>query len=108
MRAFGRINFREAGGVRGFLSGVYHNADKWKGGGEQRSMHVNAKAIIPVGDAEFDGFFSYSDRAEQDYQDLSLEMINRLGHDHDNYFPDYAKAISAARGTYVAPTTVPE
>ena len=103
IRAFGRINFGEAGGVRGFLSGVYHNADKWKGGGEQRSMHVNAKAIIPVGDAEFDGFFSYSDRAEQDYQDLSLEMINRLGYDHDNYFPDYAKAISAARGVYVAP-----
>ena len=103
MRAFGRINFGEAGGVRGFLSGVYHNADKWKGGGEQRSMHVNAKAIIPVGDAEFDAFFSYSDRAEQDYQDLSLEMINRLGYDHDNYFPDYAKAISAARGVYVAP-----
>jgi iron complex outermembrane receptor protein len=103
MRAFGRINFGEAGGVRGFLSGVYHNADKWKGGGEQRSMHVNAKAIIPVGDAEFDGFFSYSDRAEQDYQDLSLEMINRLGYEHDNYFPDYAKAISAARGVYVAP-----
>ncbi len=103
MRAFGRINFGEAGGVRGFLSGVYHNADKWKGGGEQRSMHVNAKAIIPVGDAEFDAFFSYSDRAEQDYQDLSLEMINRLGYDHDNYFPNYAKAISAARGVYAAP-----
>lgn len=103
MRAFGRINFGEAGGVRGFLSGVYHNAEKWKGGGEQRSMHVNAKAIIPVGDAEFDAFFSYSDRAEQDYQDLSLEMINRLGYDHDNYFPNYAKAISAARGVYAAP-----
>lgn len=103
MRAFGRVNFGEAGGVRGFLSGVYHNADKWKGGGEQRSMHVNAKAIIPVGDAEFDAYFSYSDRAEQDYQDLSLEMINRLGYDHDNYFPDYAKAIAAARGVFVAP-----
>lgn len=103
MRAFGRINFGESGGVRGFLSGVYHNADKWKGGGEQRSMHVNAKAIIPVGDAEFDAFFSYSDRAEQDYQDLSLEMINRLDYDHDNYFPDYAKAIAAARGVYAAP-----
>jgi len=103
MRAFSRINFGEAGGVRGFLSGVYHNADKWKGAGEQRSMHVNAKAIIPVGDAEFDAFFSYSDRAEQDYQDLSLEMINRLGYDHDNYFPDYAKAIAAARRVFVAP-----
>ena len=32
-------------------------------------------------------------------------MINRLGYDHDNYFPDYAKAISAARGTYVAQST---
>lgn len=103
MRAFGRVNFGEAGGFRGFVSGVYHNAEKWKGGGDQRSTHVNAKAIIPVGEAEFDAYFSYSDRAEQDYQDLSLEMIKRLGYDHDNYFPDYAKAIAAARGVFVAP-----
>jgi iron complex outermembrane receptor protein len=103
MRAFGRVNFGEAGGFRGFVSGVYHNAEKWKGGGDQRSTHVNAKAIIPVGEAEFDAYFSYSDRAEQDYQDLSLEMIKRLGYDHDNYFSDYAKAIAAARGVFVAP-----
>ena len=103
MRAFSRINFGEAGGVRGFVSGVYHKADKWKGGGEQKNWQINAKAIIPVGDAEFDAYFSYSDRAEQDYQDLSLEMIKRLGYDHDNYFPDYTKAIAAARGVFVAP-----
>jgi iron complex outermembrane receptor protein len=54
MRAFSRINFGEAGGVRGFVSGVYHKADKWKGGGEQKNWQINAKAIIPVGDAEFD------------------------------------------------------
>lgn len=103
MRAFGRVNFGEAGGTRGFISAVYHTADKWKGGGEQKNMQVNAKAIIPVGEAEFDAYFAYSDRAEQDYQDLSLEMINRLGYSHDNYFPDYAKAIAAARGVFVAP-----
>lgn len=103
MRAFGRINFGKADGFRGFVSGVYHKADKWKGGGEQKNVQFNAKAIVPVGDAEFDGYFSYSDRAEQDYQDLSLEMINRLGYDHDNYFPNYAKAIAAARGNFVAP-----
>ena len=103
IRAFGRVNFGEAGGFRGFVSGVYHNAEKWKGGGDQRSTHVNTKAIIPVGEAEFDAYFSYSDRAEQDYQDLSLAMIKRLGYDHDNYFPDYAKAIAAARGVFVAP-----
>jgi hypothetical protein len=39
---------------------------------------------------------------KQNYQDILLEMIKRLGLDHDNYFPDYAKAIAAARGK-VAP-----
>jgi iron complex outermembrane recepter protein len=103
MRGFGRINFGEAGGVRGFVSGVYHNAEKWKGGGDQRNWQINAKAIIPIGEAEFDAYFSYSDRAEQDYQDLSLEMIRRLGYDHDNFFPDYVTAINAARNIFVAP-----
>jgi iron complex outermembrane recepter protein len=96
MRGFARLNFGEAGGARGFVSGVYHNADKWKGGGEQRNWQINAKAIIPVGEAEFDAYFSYSDRAEQDYQDLSLEMIQRLGYDHDNFFPDYTLAVRVA------------
>ncbi|WP_430446144.1 TonB-dependent receptor [Sphingorhabdus contaminans] len=103
VRGFGRVNFGEADGIRGFISGVYHNAEKWKGGGDQRNWQINAKAIIPVGVAEFDAYFSYSDRAEQDYQDLSLEMIARLGYDHDNYFPDYAKAIRAAQGIFAAP-----
>ena len=103
VRGFGRVNFGEAGGIRGFVSGVYHNAEKWKGGGDQRNWQINAKAIIPVGEAEFDAYFAYSDRAEQDYQDLSLEMINRLGYDHDNFFPDYASAIRAARGLFTAP-----
>lgn len=103
VRGFGRVNFGEADGIRGFISGVYHNAEKWKGGGDQRNWQINAKAIIPVGVAEFDAYFAYSDRAEQDYQDLSLEMIARLGYDHDNYFPDYAKAIRAAQGIFAAP-----
>ena len=103
IRGFGRVNFGEAGGIRGFVSGVYHNAEKWKGGGDQRNWQINAKAIIPVGEAEFDAYFSYSDRAEQDYQDLSLGMIARLGYDHDNFFPDYAAAVRAARGVFTAP-----
>jgi iron complex outermembrane recepter protein len=103
VRGFGRVNFGEADGIRGFISGVYHNAEKWKGGGDQRNWQINAKAIIPVGVAEFDAYFAYSDRAEQDYQDLSLEMIARLGYDHDNYFPDYATAIRAAQGIFTAP-----
>ncbi|MGL5839955.1 MAG: TonB-dependent receptor [Sphingorhabdus sp.] len=103
IRGFARLNWGEADGVRGFVSGTYHTADKWKGGGVQKNWMINAKAIIPVGEAEFDAYFSYSDRAEQDYQDLSLEMINRLGYGHDNYFPDYAAAIRAAQGIFTAP-----
>ena len=30
-------------------------------------------------------------------------LIRRLGYDHDNYFPDYATAIRAAQGVFVAP-----
>ena len=96
VRGFGRVNFGEAGSTRGFVSGVYHNAEKWKGGGDQRNWQINAKALIPVGEAEFDAYFAYSDRAEQDYQDLSLEMIGRLGYDWDNFFPDYATAVRVA------------
>ena len=103
MRGFARLNFGEAGGVRGFVSGVYHNAEKWKGDGDQRNWQINAKAIVPVGESEFDGYFSYSDRAEQDYQDLSLERIQRLGYNHDNFFPDYLTAIRAAQNIFVAP-----
>jgi iron complex outermembrane recepter protein len=87
IRGFGRVNFGSADGARLFLSGVYHDAEKWKGEGSQRNWMVTAKAIVPVGTAEIDAYFNYSDRAEQDYQDLSLEMISRLGYDWDNFGP---------------------
>ncbi|MFM5915758.1 MAG: TonB-dependent receptor [Chakrabartia godavariana] len=97
MRAFGRVTFGEADQARGFISGLYQTADKWKGDGKQGGWMVNAKGILPVGNAEIDAYFSHSDRAEQDYQDLSLEMINRLGYDWDNFGPsNYALAIRVA------------
>jgi iron complex outermembrane receptor protein len=41
-----------------------------------------------------------SRRVEADYQDLSLEMIDRLGWDWDNYAPDWDRAVAAARGKF--------
>ena len=96
MRGFARVNFGEADKARGFISGSYHNAEKWKGAGKQKNWMINAKGIVPLGGAEIDAYFSRSDRAEQDYQDLSLGMIARLGYDWDNFFPDYALAIQVA------------
>ncbi|MBK8630848.1 MAG: TonB-dependent receptor [Sphingomonadales bacterium] len=97
MRAFGRVQFGEAGQARGFVSGMWQTADKWKGDGKQGGWMVNAKAIIPLGGAELDAYFSRSDRAEQDYQDLSLGMIQRLGYNWDNFGPkNYALAVQVA------------
>jgi iron complex outermembrane recepter protein len=96
IRGFGRVSLGSADGPRGFVSGGYHTADKWKGEGKQRNWMINAKGIIPLGGAELDGYVSYSDRAEQDYQDLSLGMIARLGLNWDNFFPNYALAVQVA------------
>ena len=97
LRGFGRIGVGSADGARAFGSVQYYKADKWKGEGEQHQLMANAKAVVPVGNATLDAYVSYSDRAEQDYQDLSLEMINRLGYDWDNFGPsNYALAVQVA------------
>lgn len=93
IRGFARINFGTAEGVRAFVSYGYGTTDKYKGQGKQDQHMVNAKLVVPVGEGEFDAWFSYSDRREQDYQDMSLDMLARLGYDSDNTFPDYATAI---------------
>lgn len=96
VRGFARLNFGSPDGVRAFVSGVYHDAEKWKGEGQQRNWMVTAKGVVPLGGAEIDVYFNRSDRAEQDYQDMSLEMIDRLGYEWDNFFSDYATAVRVA------------
>ncbi len=92
-RAFARLNMGNADGIRGYVSYAYGSTDKWKGQGTQDQHMVNAKVVIPVGDGKLDGWLSYSDRREQDYQDMSMDMINRLGWKWDNTSPDYARAV---------------
>ncbi len=98
--------------ARGFVSYGYGTTDKYKGEGKQDQHMVNAKGVIPVGEGQIDGWFSYSDRREQDYQDMSLDMLDRLGYDFDNTFSDYEYAILLAdignnRGDTGAPVTNP-
>ena len=96
-RGFVRLGFGSADGFRAFGSIQYQDGNKWKGDGRQRTLMLNAKAVMPIGGATLDGYLSYSDRAEQDYQDLSLEQLNRLGYDWDNFGPSrYADAIKVA------------
>lgn len=95
-RAFARLNMGSADGIRGYVSYAYGSTDKWKGAGTQDQHMVNAKVVVPVGDAKIDGWLSYSDRRENDYQDMSMDMIARLGWKWDNTFPDYARAVRYA------------
>ncbi|WEK46862.1 MAG: TonB-dependent receptor [Candidatus Andeanibacterium colombiense] len=96
MRGFMRVNFGSHDGLKGYVSYGYGATDKYRGEGKQDQHMVNAKLVVPVGEGKLDGWFSYSDRREQDYQDMSMEMLNRLGYDSDNTHPDYALAIQLA------------
>lgn len=111
-RAFVRIDSGEIapGGPRLALSYAWQDGDKWKGDGVQRQHQFNGRIVQPVGDGQFFGFVNYSDRRENDYQDLSQAMIDRLGYDWDNLAKDWDLAVRVAhiahnRGdTGVAPT----
>ena len=95
IRGFARI---DTGGdiARGFLSYGYLTTDKWKGFGRQYQSVINAKGTLDAGAAKITGYFSFSDRREQDYQDLSLDIIRRLGANVDNIANNYALAVLIA------------
>ncbi|PTQ12841.1 TonB-dependent receptor [Sphingomonas oleivorans] len=91
---------------------AYQDADKWKGEGVQRQHQMNARIVQPAGDGRFFGFVNYSDRRENDYQDLSAAMIDRLGYGWDNFAKNWDLAVRVAhiannRGDTGAPVTDP-
>jgi iron complex outermembrane receptor protein len=114
-RLFGTVDTGDLGGVSAYISAAHISADKWKGFGVQRSTQVNAKAVADLGSsATLTAFVNFSDRKENDYQDLSLGQINRLGYNWDNISNDWPLAvriatIAANRGNtsvVVAPNTL--
>jgi iron complex outermembrane receptor protein len=97
IRAFGTLDTGDLGGFKAYISAAHINADKWKGFGTQRSTQVNAKLVADFSPSTtFTAFVNFSDRKENDYQDLSLEMINRLGLNWDNISNDWPLAVRLA------------
>lgn len=100
VRAFVRFDTGVLGdnGPSAYVSYGYLDTDKWKGFGVQRQHQVNVKAVAPLGASglRLVGTFDFSDRREQDYQDMSLEMIGRLGYRWDNIADDFATAVRVA------------
>jgi len=100
-RAYVDLDTGEIGKFKGFLSYAYLNAGKWKGYGVQRAHQVNAKGVFDLDRVKVTAFANFSDRKEQDYQDLSLDQIARLGYNLDNIANNYplAKALATAYQT---------
>ncbi|AQS91917.1 TonB-dependent receptor [Gluconobacter albidus] len=98
-RTFARVNSGTLpGGGRLYVSYDYQDANKWKGDGIQQQQQANAKFIQPLGEkVKLTLFGDYSQRAENDYQDLSLQLIHTRGYNVDNVTNDYGLAKQIAR-----------
>ncbi|WAC59091.1 TonB-dependent receptor family protein [Brevundimonas sp. SL130] len=98
LRGFVRLDTGALGsaGTRLSVSYADQSADKWKGAGEQKQQQINASFVQPIAAGELRGFVNHSERRENDYQDMSLGMIDRLGRDWDNISDNYALAVQVA------------
>ncbi len=85
-RGFARLDTGEMGtaGTRAYLSYTKQDSEKWRGEGKQKQEQINVKIVQPIGEGQLSAFYDHSDRAENDYQDVSLAQISRLGYNWDN------------------------
>lgn len=94
-------------GTRAYVSYSFQQSDKWKGAGLQKQQQVNGKLVQDIGDdATITGFLNYSVRRENDYQDFSLDMLNRLGRNWDNISDNWPLAVTVAND-YLAGKPLP-
>jgi iron complex outermembrane receptor protein len=84
-------------GTKLSVSGVIHDASKWKGYGNQSDTKVNGKIVQALGDATLTGWLNYSLHKERNYADLSPATLGRIGYDLDFLRPDYATAIQLSQ-----------
>ncbi len=97
VRGYATLDTGDLGGFKAYVSAAHIDAEKWKGVGTQRSTQVNAKLVADLSPSTtFTAFVNFSDRKENDYQDLSLDMINRLGYDWDNISGNWPLAVQIA------------
>ncbi len=96
VRSYGRVDTGDTGFGRFSLSFTNQDAEKWKGTGHQRQKQFNLGYLNTWGDSRLSAFVNTSQRREIDYQDMSKEMIGRLGYKWDNYFPDVRAALQSA------------
>jgi iron complex outermembrane receptor protein len=102
-RVFARLESGDlGGGVKGYVSGSYLDAPKWKGKGKQEAWTINSKLVVPLSErGKISAIVDYSNQKDDDYMDVSPSIIKRYGWNHDYLRYDYAQAVSIAQ-TYQA------
>ncbi len=97
-RGYARLDTGAIGGLgtRVYISYLNNDTNKWKAEGAQYVDQWNLGFVQPLFGGELSGYYNRSERRESDYQDLSLEMIDRLGYDWDNFVPDWDLANEVA------------
>lgn len=99
IRAFARADTGDlGGGLKGYLSYGYLTTDKWKGFGVQRQHQANAKLVKEIDTrGSIAAFVNFCDRRENDYQDLSYDIIARRGLRNDNVSDNYPLAVQIGK-----------
>lgn len=106
-RTFARLNsgVLPTGG-RFMISYAHQNTGKWKGWGKQKQDQINAKLVQPIGSGVTSTtYLDLQSHKEDDYPDVSLDLVNRLGWKTDN-IKSWALAEELARD-YQNGTAVP-
>jgi hypothetical protein len=85
-----------AGGPKVLVDLQKVTADKYQTGGTQRFLRGDLKAQQDVSWGDFVVFLSASHAAVWGYNNLSFDMIHRLGWKADIWYPDYARAYTMA------------
>ena len=108
-RVFGRVDTGDlGGGLKAYVSGAFSDTPKWKGKGAQHQYQVNSKIQAPIGtDGSFAFFVNYSYLADDDYADMTPDLLKRKGYDWDYLRYDWDTAVAIAdnyndKGIYTA------
>ncbi|WMJ71443.1 TonB-dependent receptor [Stenotrophomonas sp. 24(2023)] len=72
------------------------SADKYQAGGTQNFLRGDLKATQDVAWGDFTVFLSASHAAVWGYNNISFDMIRKLGWKADSWYPDYEKAYYIA------------
>ena len=84
-------------GTKFFVSYNRAEENKWKGSGSMNLDQVNFKLQQPIGaESEADLFFDYASARDDTYDDLSNEIISKLGTRVDYLEPNFAAAYGVA------------